>query len=91
MLIASDHAGSAAGSEPSRQDAPRLLVCIAIAFATFGSKRPPEFDAVPAERFRPDYDRAAAGAYEPWEDGPQTCLALILLLDHVFVERVRAS
>jgi uncharacterized protein (DUF924 family) len=42
----------------------------------------PEFDAALAERFRADYDRAAAGVYEPWRAAPQTCLALILLLDH---------
>jgi uncharacterized protein (DUF924 family) len=43
----------------------------------------PEFDAALAEQFRADYDRAAAGVYEPWRDAPQTCLALILLLDQL--------
>jgi uncharacterized protein (DUF924 family) len=43
----------------------------------------PEFDAALAEHFRADYDRAAAGVYEPWRDTPQTCLALILLLDQL--------
>ena len=42
-----------------------------------------EFDAALAGRFRPDCDRAASGVYEPWEDAPQTCLALILLLDQL--------
>ena len=43
----------------------------------------PEFDATLAEHFRADYDRAAAGIYGPWRDAPQTCLALILLLDQL--------
>ena len=43
----------------------------------------PEFDAALAERFRADYDRAAAGVYGPWRAAPQTCLALILLLDQL--------
>jgi uncharacterized protein (DUF924 family) len=43
----------------------------------------PEFDAALAERFRDDYDCAAAGACEPWRDAPQTCLALLLLLDQL--------
>jgi uncharacterized protein (DUF924 family) len=43
----------------------------------------PEFDAALAEHFRADYDRAAAGVYEPWRDTPRTCLALILLLDQL--------
>jgi uncharacterized protein (DUF924 family) len=43
----------------------------------------PEFDAALAERFRTDYDRAVAGLYQPWRDAPQTCLALILLLDQL--------
>jgi uncharacterized protein (DUF924 family) len=42
-----------------------------------------EFDAVLAEHFRADYDRAAAGGYEHWRAAPQTCLALILLLDQL--------
>src|SRR5579862_1168448 len=46
-------------------------------------KATPEFDAALAERFRLDYDRAAAGVYEQREDAPQTCLALILLLDQL--------
>ena len=43
----------------------------------------PEFDAALAERFRADYDRAAAGVYDPWRDAAQTCLALVLLLDQL--------
>jgi uncharacterized protein (DUF924 family) len=43
----------------------------------------PEFDAALAEHFRADYDRAAAGVYRPWRGAPQTCLALILLLDQL--------
>ena len=43
----------------------------------------PEFDAAVMEHFRADYDRAAAGIYGPWRDTPQTCLALILLLDQL--------
>lgn len=43
----------------------------------------PEFDAAVMEHFRTDYDRAAAGIYGPWRDTPQTCLALILLLDQL--------
>jgi uncharacterized protein (DUF924 family) len=43
----------------------------------------PEFDAALAKYFRADYDRATAGVYEPWRDAPQTCLALILLLDQL--------
>ena len=42
-----------------------------------------EFDAALAEHFRADYDRAAAGVYGPWRAAPQTCLALILLLDQL--------
>ena len=43
----------------------------------------PEFDAALAERFRVDHDRAAAGAYDSWRTAPQTCLALVLLLDQL--------
>jgi uncharacterized protein (DUF924 family) len=43
----------------------------------------PEFDAALAEHFRADYDRAAKGIYRPWRDAPQTCLALVLLLDQL--------
>jgi uncharacterized protein (DUF924 family) len=43
----------------------------------------PEFDAALAAHFRADYDRAAAGVYGPWRTAPQTCLALILLLDQL--------
>jgi uncharacterized protein (DUF924 family) len=43
----------------------------------------PEFDAVLAERFRADHHCAATGVYAPWREAPQTCLALILLLDQL--------
>jgi uncharacterized protein (DUF924 family) len=43
----------------------------------------PEFDAALAKHFRADYDRAAAGVYDPWRDAAQTCLALVLLLDQL--------
>jgi uncharacterized protein (DUF924 family) len=51
----------------------------------------PEFDAAIAEHFRADYDRATAGIYEPWRDAPQTCLALILLLDQLPRNLFRSS
>ncbi len=50
-----------------------------------------EFDAALAECFRADYDRAAAGVYAPWRDAPQTCLALILLLDQLPRNLFRSS
>jgi uncharacterized protein (DUF924 family) len=43
----------------------------------------PEFDAVLTTQFRADYDCAAAGAYESWCDAPESCLALVLLLDQL--------
>jgi uncharacterized protein (DUF924 family) len=43
----------------------------------------PEFDAALTEHFRTDYDRAAKGIYATWCDAPQTCLALVLLLDQL--------
>jgi uncharacterized protein (DUF924 family) len=46
-------------------------------------KATPEFDAALAAHFRADYDHAAAGAYESWRAAPQTCLALVLLLDQL--------
>jgi uncharacterized protein (DUF924 family) len=42
-----------------------------------------EFDVALAERFHIDYERAATGVYGSWRDAPQTCLALILLLDQL--------
>jgi uncharacterized protein (DUF924 family) len=51
----------------------------------------PEFAAAIAEHFRADYDRATAGVYEPWRDAPQTCLALILLLDQLPRNLFRSS
>jgi uncharacterized protein (DUF924 family) len=41
----------------------------------------PEFDEELRTRFRKDYQKAAAGHLDDWIDLPQTCLALILLLD----------
>jgi uncharacterized protein (DUF924 family) len=43
----------------------------------------PEFDAALTEHFRADCDRAATGVFGPWRDAPQSCLALILLLDQL--------
>jgi uncharacterized protein (DUF924 family) len=83
----SDHAGNSARSKPPRRAAPGVLVCAG------GSERDrlrdiwfqasPEFDAALAERFLADHDCAAAGAYAAWRETPQTCLALILLLDQL--------
>ena len=43
----------------------------------------PTFDAALRERFLTDYEAAAAGQYEGWKAEPETCLALILLLDQL--------
>ncbi len=44
------------------------------------SKRP-EFDALIRDRFAATHDRALAGDYDHWEDDPQACLALVVVLD----------
>jgi uncharacterized protein (DUF924 family) len=41
----------------------------------------PEFDEELRTRFGKDYQKAAAGHLDDWIDLPETCLALILLLD----------
>jgi uncharacterized protein (DUF924 family) len=41
----------------------------------------PEFDEELRTRFGTDYQKAAAGHLDDWIDLPETCLALILLLD----------
>ncbi len=41
----------------------------------------PEFDQEVRARFLSDYQQAAAGGFGEWQQSPQGCLALILLLD----------
>ncbi|NMG06877.1 DUF924 family protein [Brasilonema sp. UFV-L1] len=41
----------------------------------------PEFDEELRIRFLTDYQKAAAGYLDDWMDSPESCLALILLLD----------
>ncbi len=41
----------------------------------------PEFDLEMRTRFISDYEQAAAGNLDDWKNSPQSCLALILLLD----------
>jgi uncharacterized protein (DUF924 family) len=41
----------------------------------------PEFDREVRIRFKVDYEKAAAGELTHWERTPQSCLALLLLLD----------
>ncbi len=43
----------------------------------------PAFDAALRERFLADHEAAAAERYEDWKAAPETCLALILLLDQL--------
>ena len=40
-----------------------------------------EFDRQIHERFLEDYERAARGEYDHWEEAPESCLALVILLD----------
>jgi uncharacterized protein (DUF924 family) len=40
-----------------------------------------EFDNELRTRFQQDYEQAATGHLENWKDNPESCLALILLLD----------
>ncbi len=44
---------------------------------------PPGFDAALRRRFGRDRARAAAGGYDHWRVAPETCLALVLLLDQL--------
>ncbi len=41
----------------------------------------PEFDKEVRSRFLSDYEQAAAGQLDDWKATPQSCLALIILLD----------
>lgn len=41
----------------------------------------PDFDAQIHDRFAGDYDLAAAGIFDGWQDTPEGCLALCILLD----------
>jgi uncharacterized protein (DUF924 family) len=43
----------------------------------------PEYDETLRERFLADYERAAAGMLADWQDGPESALALVLLLDQI--------
>ena len=40
-----------------------------------------EFDRQIRDRFLEDYERAARGEYDGWRDAPESCLALVILLD----------
>jgi uncharacterized protein (DUF924 family) len=40
-----------------------------------------EFDRRIHERFSDDYERAARGEYDGWRGAPDSCLALVILLD----------
>ncbi|WP_324702712.1 DUF924 family protein [Lyngbya sp. CCY1209] len=44
-------------------------------------QKKPKFDAEMRSQFLPDYDRAARGELNHWREQPDSCLALILLLD----------
>jgi uncharacterized protein (DUF924 family) len=41
----------------------------------------PEFDREIRDRFKPVYEEAASGKLEDWKSDPQSCLALIIVLD----------
>ncbi|MBD2776707.1 DUF924 family protein [Iningainema tapete] len=47
----------------------------------FWFKKTPELDEELRSRFLKDYQKAAGGYLDEWVDLPETCLALILLLD----------
>lgn len=44
-------------------------------------RKDPAFDQQLRQRFLPDYQRAAVGELAAWKTSPDSCLALILLLD----------
>jgi len=44
-------------------------------------KKDADFDAEVRSRFRQQYELAACGQLDSWQDSPDNCLALILLLD----------
>ncbi len=46
-------------------------------------RSPPEHDARLRQLFLADYQRAAAGALNAWEEAPESALALVLLLDQI--------
>ncbi len=46
-------------------------------------KSTPEHDDRLRDLFLADFERAAAGALEAWEAGPESALALLLLLDQI--------
>ncbi|NJM71003.1 MAG: DUF924 domain-containing protein [Scytonema sp. RU_4_4] len=48
---------------------------------SFWFSKKPEFDEELRIRFLRDYQKAAAGYLDDWMDSPDSCLALILLLD----------
>lgn len=41
----------------------------------------PNFDQEIASRFKSDYEKAASGEYNHWQEKAESCLALIILLD----------
>ncbi|WP_017655639.1 DUF924 family protein [Fortiea contorta] len=47
----------------------------------FWFNKTPEFDEELRSRFLKDYQKAAGGYLDDWIDTPETCLALIILLD----------
>jgi uncharacterized protein (DUF924 family) len=49
----------------------------------FWFEPPPGFDAALRRRFARDCVRAAAGLHDHWQSAPDTCLALLLLLDQL--------
>lgn len=48
---------------------------------SFWFTKKPEFDRELSDRFLSTYEQATAGKLDSWEDLPQSCLALLLLLD----------
>lgn len=40
-----------------------------------------EFDRQVRDRFLEDYERASRGEYDGWQQNPESCLALVILLD----------
>ncbi|MDZ7960101.1 MAG: DUF924 family protein [Aulosira sp. DedQUE10] len=48
---------------------------------SFWFSKTPDFDEEMRNRFLQDYQKAAGGYLDDWVDSPETCLALILLLD----------
>ena len=50
-----------------------------------------DFDAEVRDRFLPQYERAASGELDSWQDSPEKCLALIILLDQFPRNMFRAT